>query len=136
MALITDALTIPPASSLNATGKGAAERQLPAAASRAVVPLVYGEDRIAGLILNALTAAGTPGTLLVQVLWCHACDSINDLRWRDDALPAGVTATHYTGAQTVANATLVAAFAAQGITGVRPLTGYAWSLIAMPAVES
>lgn len=133
MPLLTDSLTIPPASSLNNTGKGAAARQLPAAADRAVVPLVYGEDRISGLLLNALTAAGTPGTLLVQVLWCFACDSINDLRLNDAELPAGCTVTHYTGSQTVADTTLVAAFAAQSITGVRPLTGYAWSLIAMPA---
>jgi hypothetical protein len=133
MALVTDPLTIPPAGTLNGVGQGAAARQLAAAASRAVVPLVYGEDRIGGLVLNVLAAAGTPGTLLVQVLWCHACDSINDMRLGDEALPAGVTATHYTGAQTVEDATLVAAFAAQGISGVRPLTGYAWSLITMPA---
>jgi hypothetical protein len=137
MPLITDGLTIPPANTLNGVGASAAKRQLPAAADRAVVPLVYGEDRISGLILNVLSAAGTPGTLLVQALWCHACDSINDLQLNDAALPAGATATHYTGAQTVVNATLEAAFAAQGIVGqVRPLTGYAWSLIAMPAVVS
>lgn len=133
MALFSDALTIPPAGSLNATGKGAAERQLPAAAARSVVPLVYGEDRISGLVLNVLAGAGTPGTLLVQVLWCHACDSIADVMLNDQALPAGATVTHYTGSQTVADATLVAAFAAQGISGVRPLTGYAWSLLSMPA---
>jgi hypothetical protein len=134
MPLITDGLTIPPANTLNGTGASAAKRQLPAAADRAVVPLVYGEDRISGLILNVLSAAGTPGTLLVQVLWCHACDSINDLQLNDAAMPAGATATHYTGAQTTVNASLEAAFAAQGIVGqVRPLTGYAWSLIAMPA---
>lgn len=133
MPLLTDSLTIPPASSLNSTGKSAAARQLPAAAERAVVPLVYGEDRISGLILNVLSAAGAPGTLLVQVLWCHACDSVNDVRLNDQALPAGASITHYTGAQTSTDATLAAAFAAQGITGVRPLTGYAWSLLAMPA---
>lgn len=133
MPLLTDSLTIPPASSLNGTGKSAAARQLPAAAERAVVPLVYGEDRISGLILNVLSAAGTPGTLLVQVLWCHACDSVNDVRLNDQALPAGASITHYTGAQTSTDATLAAAFAAQGITGVRPLTGYAWSLLSMPA---
>lgn len=133
MPLITDALTIPPASSLNATGQSAAKRQLPAAAERSVVPLVYGEDRISGLLLNVLAAAGAPGTLLVQVLWCFACDSINDLRLNDQAVPGSATVTHYTGSQAAADATLVAAFAAQGISGVQPLTGYAWSLIAMPA---
>lgn len=133
MALVTDSLTIPPASSVNATGSSAAARQIAAAASRAVVPLVYGEDRIGGLVLNVLAKAGAPGMLLVQVLWCYGCDSINDLRLGDEALPGTITATHYTGDQLAADATLVAAFAAQGITGVRPLTGYAWSLITMPA---
>ncbi len=133
MALVTDSLTIPPAGSLNATGQSAAKRQLPAAAERAVVPVVYGEDRISGLLLNVLAAAGAPGTLLVQVLWCHACTSVEDLRLNDAALPASATVTHYTGSQTTPDAALVAAFSAQGIGGVGALTGYAWSLIAMPA---
>ncbi|MFG6457861.1 phage tail tip fiber protein [Roseateles sp. BYS96W] len=134
MALVSDSLTIPPASSLNGTGASASARQVAAAASRAVVPLVYGEDRIGGLVLNVLPKAGTPGTLLVQVLWCLGCDSINDLRLGDEVLPASITAVHYAGDQTAADATLAAAIAAQGITAaVRPLTGHAWSLITMPA---
>lgn len=132
MPLITDSLTIPPAGSLNGTGKSAAARQLPAAASRSVVPLVYGEDRISGLILNVLGAAYTPGTLVVQVLWCHACDSINDVLLNDQPLPAGAGIAHYTGSQTTVPITLEDAFAAQGITGVRPLTGYAWSMLILP----
>lgn len=133
MPLMTDSLTIPAAGTINATGKAAAARQLSAAAARSVVPLVYGEDRIGGLLLIVLAAAGTPGTLLVQLLWCHACDSITDVRLNDQPLPSGASITHYTGAQTVADAALVAAFAAQGITGVLPLTGYAWSLLSLPA---
>lgn len=133
MPLLTDALTIPPAGTLNGTGVSAAKRQLAAAAERAVVPLVYGEDRISGLILNVLSAAGTPGTLLVQVLWCHACTSINDLRLNDAVLPIGASATHYTGTQTGTDATLAAAFTAQGLSGLLPLTGFAYSVVAMPA---
>jgi hypothetical protein len=71
--------------------------------------------------------------LIVQVLWCFACDSANDLRYGDAALPAGAVVTHYTGAQLAADPTLVAAFMAQGIADVRPLTGYAYSVITMPA---
>lgn len=133
MPLVTDSLTIPPAGTLNGVGRGAAARQISGAGARAVVPLVYGEDRIGALLLNAIQAAGAPGTVLVQVLWCFACDSINDLRLNDQPLPTGVTVTHYTGAQTVADAALVAAFAAQGIGGVKPLTGYAYSVVSMPA---
>lgn len=133
MALVTDSLTIPPAGTLNGVGRGAAARQISGAGARAVVPLVYGEDRIGALLLNAIQAAGAPGTVLVQVLWCFSCDSINDLRLNDQPLPGSITVTHYTGAQTVADAALVAAFAAQGIGGVKPLTGYAYSVLSMPA---
>ena len=72
MALVFSGLTIPPAPSLNSAGKGAAERQITAAGSRSVVPLVYGRDRLGGLVLNVLPAAAGSSTLLVQVLWSFA----------------------------------------------------------------
>lgn len=129
MALVTSALTIPPAASINAA---AAPRRLAAAAWRSVVPLVYGEDRITGLLLNVLAHATDVRLVLVQVLWCHACDSVNDVLLNDEALPAGTGATHYVGAQIAADATLAAAFAAQGITYTDTLAGYAYSVLALP----
>lgn len=125
-------LTIPPAPVLNSVGTGAAERQLSAAGSRSVVPLVYGEDRIAALILNVLPAAAGSSTLLVQLLWCAACDSVSALKLNDQDLPAGSSVTHYTGSQTATDAPLVAAFAAQGITYTATLAGYAYSVVSLP----
>lgn len=126
-------LTIPPLQSVNAAAAGTDARQLAAAGAGQVVPLVYGEDRLGGLILNVLptTAGGT--TVAVQVLWAFASDSVNDVRWNDQALPGGVTATHYTGTQTSADTTLVSAFAAQGITYGDTLNGFAYSVFTFAA---
>jgi hypothetical protein len=132
MALVFSGLTIPPAPSLNSAGKGAAERQITAAGSRSVVPLVYGRDRLGGLVLNVLPAAAGSSTLLVQVLWSFACDGLEDVRWSDQPLPAGATVTHYLGTQTTPDAALVAAFAAQSITYTSTLNGYCYSVFAIP----
>lgn len=123
-------LTIPAAQSLN--NAAARDRQIAAAADRALVPLTYGEDRIGALIANVLPAGANSTTLLIQCLWGYALDSINDVLLNDLALPAGSTVTHYTGSQSTADAALVAAFAAQGITYTSTLAGYAYSVVAMP----
>lgn len=133
MTLLFANLTIPPARSVNAAAAGSNVRQLAGAGVRQVVPLVYGEDRLGGLVLNVLPAAAASTTVVVQVLWCFACDSINDLRWNDQVLPGGVTATHYTGAQTTVDATMVAAFSGQGVTYTDTLNGYAYSVFSFAA---
>jgi len=130
--LIWGNLTIPGAGALNGVAAGAAARQIAAAGSRSAVPLVYGEDRIGALILNVLPAAAGSTTLLVQCLWGFAGDSVNDLQLNDLALPAGSTQTHYTGSQASADAALVAAFAAQGITYTDTLAGFMYSVVGIP----
>lgn len=127
--LATGGLTIPPAGALNAA---AAPRALAAAGARSLVPLTYGVDRQPALILNVLPAAGDPNTLLVQCLWGHALQQVDELRLNDQPVPAGTTATHYTGEQDYVDATLQAAFAAQGIEYLDTLEGFAWTLVAMP----
>ncbi len=123
-------LTIPGAASLNAV---AAPRALVAAGARSLVPVTYGTDRVPALILNVLVAAGQPGTLLVQCLWGHACDAIDELRLNDQALPAGATVVgHYTGSQLAPDSALFGAFAAQGITYTDALETFAYSVVAMP----
>lgn len=122
-------LTIPPAAALAAAAK---PRALATAGRRTMVPLTYGEDRVAAVILNVLQAALDPNTLLVQCLWGHACHQVDELRLNDLALPAGSTVTTYTGAQTTVDATLAAAFLAQGITYADTLEGYAFSVVSMP----
>jgi hypothetical protein len=126
---MTSGLTIPPAGALNTV---AAPRGLAAAGARSLVPLTYGVDRQPALILNVLPAAGDANTLLVVCLWGHALHQVDELRLNDGAMPAGATVTSYTGSQTTPDATLVAAFAAQGITYTDTLAGYAFSVVAMP----
>lgn len=127
-------LTIPPAAALNRVASRAAERQIEAAGSGTVVPLVYGQDRIGARILNVLKAADNTD-VLVQALWCFAGDSVNDVRLNDLALPAGATITHYTGSQTTADSLLVAAFAAQSITYADTLNGYMYSVLRLPSAQ-
>lgn len=132
MALVFAGLTIPAAAALNSV---AAPRGLSAAGARALVPLIYGQDRADGLILNVLLADTDSTTLLVQVLWCHACNAVGTLRLNDKALSSGSSATNYTGSQVSADSALVTAFAAQGITYTDTLAGYAYSVISMPVRE-
>lgn len=126
---ITSSLTIPPAGALNTA---AAPRSLAAAGARSLVPLTYGVDRQTALILNVLPVAGDANTLLVQVLWGHALDHIDEPRFNDQALPTGASITHYAGDQTVPDVALVAAFNAQGITYEDTLEGYAYSVLRLP----
>lgn len=132
MALVTNGLTIPAAGTVNSTSSSADARQLPVAGARSVVPLVYGTDRISGLVLNVLPAGTGSTTLLVQVLWCFAAAGVSDVRLNGQALPAGSTVTHYLGGQSTADSALVAAFDAQGIAYTTTLAGYAYSVVAMP----
>jgi hypothetical protein len=129
---ISSGLTIPPAASINATA--GARRTVSGAGARALVPVTYGEDRQAGLILN-IVAGATAGVLLVQVLWGYACESISAPRLNDQPLPDGATMTHYTGAQSTPDAAMVAGFAAQTISYSDTLAGYAYSVLAMPVTS-
>lgn len=128
--LVWGGLTIPPASTLN--GTAAKNRNIAAAGSRSAVPLAYGEDRLGALILNVLPAATGSTLLLVQCLWGFACDSVQDVLLNDAALPTGSTSTHYTGTQTAVSPALVAGFADLDISYGDKLTGYAYSVIAIP----
>lgn len=123
-------LNIPPASSVNGAARG--DRQLAAAGQRSVVPLVYGRDRIGGLLLNVIRPSSSSTNVLVQVLWCHACNAVSDVYLSDQALPSGSTVTTYLGTQTTADSSLVAAFSANGITYSDTLEGYAYSVIDLP----
>lgn len=126
---ITSNLTIPPAPALNAA---ATQRALAAAGARSLIPLTYGVDRITALILNVLPKADDPNTLLVQLLWGHALDHLDEERLNDQPLPDGASISHYAGRQTTAPTTLVQAFAAQGITYADTLEGFAFSVLQLP----
>jgi hypothetical protein len=130
--LITSGLTIPPAAAVNA---GASVRGLALAAANALIPVTYGVDRQPALLLNVLPKADDASRVLVQCLWGHALDAVDELQLNDRALPAGTTVTHYTGGQTTPDPNLVAAFAAQGITYTDTLSGYAYSVVALPTAS-
>lgn len=132
MALKYAGLTIPAAAAINAA---ASPRVLALAAARAVVPLTYGEDRVQGLVLNVLAHGSDPSLMLVQVLWGHACNQVDTFRWNDQALPGTASTTSYTGSQSTADATLVAAFAAQSITYTDTLAGYAYTVFAVKVAD-
>lgn len=127
------ALTIPPAQALNAVGTSAADRQIVAAGAGSVPSVVYGEAIVTGRVLNVLAAAGG-ANLVVQVVWALGpIQSIDLPLYKDRALPAGATVTHYLGAagQTV-DATMVSAMAAQSITYTSALPGVAYSVFVVP----
>jgi hypothetical protein len=87
---------------------------------------------VPALILNVLRSATDSSVLLVQCLWAHAGAGVYSVLLNDQALPAGSTTTHYTGAQVTPDAALVAAFAAQGLTYTAPLTGFMYSVVGIP----
>lgn len=99
------------ASSLNETATTPEERQATVAAENALIRILYGRGRLGAGILNVL-ALGTDW--VIQAVWCRGeCDAIESTTQDDQALPDGVTATHYLGTATQSvDATMVAAFAA------------------------
>lgn len=130
MALQFSSLTIPPARAINAA---AGQRTLTTAADGGLVPVTFGQDRIPAQVLNILVGAD-PRKTLIQAVWGHACHSVTSIKLNGLDLPAGAAVTSYTGSQTTADATLVAAFAAQSITYTDTLAGYAYSVIELPTV--
>ena len=81
-------LTIPPAAVLNAVGK---PQPLALAGARALVPLVYGQTRATGRVLNVVRHATDATLVLVQVYWCHACNALSSHLLNDLALPGGAS---------------------------------------------
>ena len=118
---------------LNDSAQSAQIQQATIAAENAVVPVIYGRDLVGARIAAAVVHNGN---LVLLCIWCHGeVDSIESVLLNDAALPATITATHYTGTQTQnADATLVAAFAAQSppITYSDTLRGVCCSVFTIP----
>lgn len=126
---------VPARSDLAAVSTPVADTLLPVAAENAPIRIVYGTRQIGAQIANVLVYQGK---MIVQALWCAGeIDSVTGVTLNNAALPSGTTATHYTGTSgQTANATLVAAFAAQGITYTDALPGIAYSVFSIPATDS
>lgn len=105
------------------------------AAENAPLRIVYGRAQVGAQIANMLVYQGK---LIVQAIWCAGeIDAVESVSINNEALPAGTTATHYTGtAGQPVNATLAASFAAQGIVYADALPGIAYSVVSIPATDS
>lgn len=105
------------------------------AGTNSLLPLVYGRQQLAAKIGAVLV---TSGQLYLLCAWCVGeIDAVESILI--DSLPpvAGVAMTHYTGAAgQVADPTLVAAYAAQGIVYADTLPGVAYSVIVIPSGKS
>jgi hypothetical protein len=117
-------------SDYNAVSTPPSERQAQVAGKGELLPLVYGTDRVGAKITAAVNYNGN---LYLRLEWCiGGIDAVSSVLV-DDATPAaGVTFTHYTGAQVTPDASLVTAFAANGITYTDTLTGVAYSVGMFP----
>ena len=106
-----------------------------AAAAYATLRVIYGSPRVSAQIANVLDYGAF---WVVQVIWGEGLiQGVSDVWFNEEAMPVEVTYTHYLGAPTqTANATLVAAFAAKGITYADTLNGVAYSVFQIPTTSS
>lgn len=117
---------------LNETATPASKSQLTVAADRAPLRVLYGRVRIGAQIANVVPYGSN---WVVQAIWGDGpIDAIESV-WQNDEAYTG-TVTHYLGSGTpAADATLVAAFAANGVTYVDTLPGIAYSVFVLPSSE-
>lgn len=120
---------------INATATTPEDQQLQMAADGAPLRVIYGSDRIGADLADVLLYQGK---LVFHLVWGEGeIQAIDALEMDDAALPAGVTATHYTGtAGQTADPTLVAAYASHGITYTDALPGIAYSVAVVPSGAS
>lgn len=121
-----------PAATLASTGVPASTIQTTLYGPGQIIPVVYGRFPVGGLLANGITVAGVT---TVVVVWAYGeCDAVESVTHGDDPLPASVTVTHYLGTagQTV-DATVAAAFAAQGISYTDALPHVCYSVLSFPS---
>jgi Putative phage tail protein len=121
------------ARTLKKTATPPEERQATVAAAYALIPILYGRQRLGAKILNVLRLSGY---WIIQAVWCRGeCDALESYTLDDKAPPADITATHYLGTATQAvDALLVSAFAALAppITYTDTLPGICYSVFLIP----
>lgn len=124
---------VAPRETLEKTARSPLQIQMQLAAENAPIRFTYGEDQIGALVVDVLQYAGN---WVFVLLWGQGpAGGVQTLYMDAKALPAGVTATHYTGAAgQTADATLVAAYAAQSpaIVYADTLDGLAYSVVTVP----
>lgn len=105
-------------------------RQTPISGVGELLPIVYGNDRVAARITAAIDYNGN---LILRCEWCQGpISAINAVYVDNVATASPVTWTHYTGTQTTPDAMLVTAYAAKGVTYSDTLNGVAYSVGVFP----
>lgn len=105
--------------------------QITAAGRDSYIPIIYGGwERTGGLLYLARVYQQK---LVLAILLCEGpIEEVGTVEMNDEALPAGVTVTTYTGTQTSVNATLAAAI--PGFT--ETFAGTAYMVCEVPPTES
>ena len=118
----------------NDASRSVVERTATISGVETLLPIIYGTDQT-GAKITAVVASGA--NLLLRCEWCSAygygIDAVQSYFVDGVAPSGGITATHYTGTQTTPDATLVAAYAAQGKSYTDTLAGIAYSVVSVPA---
>ena len=108
------------------------ERQLQLGGDGAVVPLIYGEVRVAPLINVVIANANS--LVILGVLCEGAIQEIGNVYENDQLVSASITINKYLGTQSqTADSLLVAAFAAQSKVYTNALLGTAYIVASVPA---
>lgn len=105
-----------------------AEAQQQIAGSGSVIPIIYGRRRIGAKIATPIVH---DGALVMLAVWCIGeVDAVESVFVNDEIPGIGITITNYTGTLTqTPDPTLIAAFAAQGITYDDALIGKCYSVV-------
>lgn len=127
----TPASPVASLSNLNAVASTPRETQAQVIGENAPLRVVYGERPIGAQVATALIHGND---LILLLVWCEGpIQQIVSLTVNDVAPPAGITFTHYHGtAGQTADPTMVAAFAAQGVTYADALPGIAYTVAQIP----
>lgn len=92
----TSTLSRPAATTINAVSPTLTQLTANETASGRAAPILYGEDRIAGRWLTAPVVDS--GELVFAIMWCMGeIEGVQAVYINGEAVPGGVTMTHYTG---------------------------------------
>jgi hypothetical protein len=120
-----------PREAINAAAVPLAEQQATLAGAGSPLRLIYGPARVGARVPIYLVYGGK---LVMLCVWGEGeIDAVESLTIGNQPPPAGVTATHYMGtAGQTADPTLVAAFAAHGVSFSDTMPNVAYSVVAVP----
>lgn len=117
---------------LRRTNSDSSARQLMIAAHGAVLPVIYGQDTVGGLLAGWVVSGNT---LYLRLLWCHGeCEQVVAVYIDGEEPPNGVSWTNYLGAAGQGiDPWLQTAYAAKGITYTDTLPGVCYSVLKVPS---